>query len=65
LTERVVALISDYDLASRMGRAALEFARREFGLSRMVQETLRAYREAGWNDSSLDRVAGGDTPPTD
>jgi len=46
--QRVFELLVDKDLCSRMGQAAREKAEREFGLGRLVAETLNAYRLAGW-----------------
>jgi hypothetical protein len=34
-----------------MGEAGRVKAEREFGLHRLVEETLDAYRQAGWKDS--------------
>jgi len=47
---RVVRLLSDDDLCHRMGLAARIKAEREFGLDRLVSETLAAYMAAGWKD---------------
>jgi len=49
LVERTATLITDRDLCAAMGRAAREKAEREFGLDRLVKETLAAYHAAGWN----------------
>ena len=51
LVERMATLIIDHDLCSQMGEAGRVKAEREFGLHRFVEETLTAYREAGWRDS--------------
>jgi len=48
--ERVVRLLCDEDLCHRMGLAARRKAEQEFGLGRLVRETLAAYRAAGWKD---------------
>ena len=45
------ALITDRDLCRRMGEAGRAKAEREFGLDRLVSETLAAYRAAGWKDA--------------
>jgi glycosyltransferase involved in cell wall biosynthesis len=51
LVERMVRLITDCDLRRRMGEAARAKAKSEFGLNRLVEETLAAYREAGWRET--------------
>jgi glycosyltransferase involved in cell wall biosynthesis len=51
LVERMVQLITDRDLCRSMGQAGRAKAEREFGLDRLVSETLSAYRAAGWKDS--------------
>jgi glycosyltransferase involved in cell wall biosynthesis len=43
LASRLVQLLRDADLRSRMGRAGLERARRLFTVDRMVEETAAAY----------------------
>jgi glycosyltransferase involved in cell wall biosynthesis len=48
--QRVMQLLSDEELCRRMGLAAREKAEREFGLERLVAETLDVYRAAGWKD---------------
>jgi len=48
LVERMTTLICDKDLCRRMGEAGRAKAEREFGLDRLVAETLAAYRSAGW-----------------
>jgi glycosyltransferase involved in cell wall biosynthesis len=50
LVERMARLISDGKLCGRMGEAARQKAEREFGLNRVVQQTLTAYRRAGWKE---------------
>ena len=50
LVERMASLIIDHDLCRRMGEAGRAKAEREFGLDRLVRETLDAYRAAGWKD---------------
>ena len=45
---RIVDLITNDDLARRMGRAAAEYAQREFGMSRPLQQVFDAYTSAGW-----------------
>jgi glycosyltransferase involved in cell wall biosynthesis len=45
---RVLQLLSDDELCSRMGQAARAKAEQEFALGRLVYETLNAYRAAGW-----------------
>jgi glycosyltransferase involved in cell wall biosynthesis len=51
LLARITRLIDDADLCRRMGDAGRAKAEREFGLDRLVSETLAAYRAAGWTDS--------------
>jgi glycosyltransferase involved in cell wall biosynthesis len=51
LAERMARLMSDFDLCQRMGEAGRAKAERQFGLDRLVSETLAAYRAAGWKDS--------------
>jgi glycosyltransferase involved in cell wall biosynthesis len=50
LVDCMARLISDPDLARRMGEAGRVKAEREFGLDRLVSKTLAAYRAAGWKD---------------
>ncbi len=47
-TERLDLLIRDQKLCRRMGEAGRVKAEREFGLDRLVAETLEAYRAFGW-----------------
>jgi glycosyltransferase involved in cell wall biosynthesis len=51
LTERMATLLTDRDLCRRMGEANRAKAEREFGLDRLVSETLSVYRTAGWQGS--------------
>ena len=51
LVERMMRLITATDLRRRMGEAALAKAEQEFGLRRLMEETLAAYRAVGWKDS--------------
>ena len=51
LVERMVKLITERDLRRRMGEAGRAKAEREFCLGRLVEETLAAYRSAGWKDA--------------
>jgi glycosyltransferase involved in cell wall biosynthesis len=51
LAERMATLIANRDLCSKMGEAGRVKAEREFGLDRLVERTLTAYRDAGWRDS--------------
>jgi len=44
----MVTLITNRDLCRRMGEAGRATAEREFGLDRLVTETLAAYTAAGW-----------------
>jgi len=49
--ERLATLITDRDLCRLMGDAGRAKAEREFGIDRLVEQTLAAYRAAGWSDS--------------
>jgi|SRR5688572_28770541 len=51
LIERITTLIKDRSLCSRMGQAGRAKAELEFGLDRVVSETLDVYRAAGWKDA--------------
>jgi glycosyltransferase involved in cell wall biosynthesis len=51
LADRMATLIVDGDLCSRMGEAGRLKAEQEFGLDRLVAETLAAYRATGWQDA--------------
>jgi glycosyltransferase involved in cell wall biosynthesis len=51
--ERVSQLISDDDLCFRMGLAARAKAEREFGLERLISETLQAYKAFGWQEKNV------------
>ena len=56
LIDRIATLISNRDLCSLMGKAARGKAEKEFGLGRVVSDTLNAYKAAGWKDDFvLDR----------
>lgn len=48
LVDRMATLIGSRDLCRRMGEAGRAKAEREFGLDRLVSETLAAYEQAGW-----------------
>jgi hypothetical protein len=61
--QRVIQLLSDGELCRRMGLAARAKAEREFGLGRLVDETLAAYEHAGWKDRNTDQPLC--TPLTD
>jgi glycosyltransferase involved in cell wall biosynthesis len=50
LVERIAMLISNPEMCRRMGLAGRAKAEGEFGLGRLVSETLSAYRAAGWKD---------------
>src|SRR5262249_18258969 len=49
--ERVLQLLTDDELCRHMGLAARAKAEKEFGLGSLVDETLNAYRVAGWRDA--------------
>ncbi len=51
LVDCIERLINDQELCRRMGQASRQKAEREFGLDRLVKETLTVYRSAGWTDS--------------
>jgi glycosyltransferase involved in cell wall biosynthesis len=51
LIEAMASLIADAALCCRMGEAGRIKAEQDFGLERLVAETLAAYRAAGWRDS--------------
>jgi glycosyltransferase involved in cell wall biosynthesis len=48
LIDRLAILINDRDLCRKMGEAGRIKAEREFSLERLVNQTLMAYRSAGW-----------------
>jgi glycosyltransferase involved in cell wall biosynthesis len=50
LLARLVTLMTDHDLCRRMGEAGRAKAEQQFGLDRLVSETLAAYRAMGWID---------------
>jgi glycosyltransferase involved in cell wall biosynthesis len=58
LADRMVTLIRDRSLCRRMGDQARAKAENEFGLDRLVSETLAAYRAAGW-EPRTDPVSAG------
>jgi hypothetical protein len=43
-------LITDQELCRFMGEAGRAKAEREFGLDRLVADSLAAYRAAGWEE---------------
>jgi glycosyltransferase involved in cell wall biosynthesis len=49
--QRLIQLLCDEELCRRMGLAAREKVEREFGLGRLVEETLEFYKAAGWRDA--------------
>jgi glycosyltransferase involved in cell wall biosynthesis len=51
LVECMAKVLSEPELCRRMGKAGREKAEREFTLDRLVEETLSAYRAAGWKDA--------------
>ena len=48
LLARVIDVLTDDNVAIRLGDAARCYARREFTLPRLAAETLDVYRAAGW-----------------
>ena len=57
LVQRILELLQNYSLCVQMGTAARDRAEREFGIERLVKETLEVYRKVGWKDSTF--VNGG------
>ena len=51
LADRVSLLLNDESLCHSMGQAARAKAERDFGLDRLVAETLDVYRTGGWYDA--------------
>jgi glycosyltransferase involved in cell wall biosynthesis len=51
LLARMVTLMIDDDLCRRMGEAGRAKAEQQFGLGRLVAETLAAYQAMGWKDA--------------
>ena len=49
LVNCITMLLNDSELSSRMGQAGRKKAEREFGLDRLVANTLAAYRASGWH----------------
>jgi glycosyltransferase involved in cell wall biosynthesis len=58
LVERMARLITDQDLCRSMGEAGRAKAEREFGLDRLVADTLAAYRAAGWKENGHQQSGG-------
>ena len=52
LADRLLRLIRDRELCRHMGEAGRAKAETEFGLDRLVEQTLDAYRLAGWDDAN-------------
>ena len=48
LVERILELLQNHSTCLRMGTAAREKAEREFGVERLVKETMEVYQAAGW-----------------
>jgi glycosyltransferase involved in cell wall biosynthesis len=46
----MATLLADRELCRRMGEVGRLKAEREFGLERLVSETLAVYRAVGWKD---------------
>jgi glycosyltransferase involved in cell wall biosynthesis len=53
LVERVITLITNRELCQKMGAAGRLKAEQEFGLDRLVSQTLAAYEAAGWRGLSM------------
>jgi glycosyltransferase involved in cell wall biosynthesis len=60
LAGRIGALLQDRALCEKMSVAARCKAEKEFGLERLLRETLAAYRSAGWCDEGKSPVPGED-----
>lgn len=54
LVQRILELLQNHSLCVKMGTLAREKAELEFGVERLVKETLEAYRKAGWKDSTFE-----------
>jgi glycosyltransferase involved in cell wall biosynthesis len=54
LADRIRLLLNDESLCDRMGKAARAKAEREFGLDRLLSETLAVYKAAGWKDATAE-----------
>lgn len=54
LVERIEWLLKDPALRQEMGEAGRAKAERDFGLNRLVEQTLAAYRIAGWQPAPAD-----------
>jgi glycosyltransferase involved in cell wall biosynthesis len=50
LADRIGTLIENRELAARMGQRGRTKMEREFGIRQLLQETFRAYRDAGWKE---------------
>jgi glycosyltransferase involved in cell wall biosynthesis len=48
LVDRMALLAGDRERCAAMGAAGRRKAEAEFGLDRLVRQTLRAYEDAGW-----------------
>jgi glycosyltransferase involved in cell wall biosynthesis len=59
LVERVITLITNRELCQKMGAAGRLKAEQEFGLDRLVSQTLAAYEAAGWRGLSMCGSTGG------
>jgi glycosyltransferase involved in cell wall biosynthesis len=51
LLARMMTLMTDHDLCRQMGEAGRAKVEQQFGLDRLVTETLAAYRAMGWKDA--------------
>src|SRR5262249_29493018 len=49
LVERMERLIAGRDICRTMGKAGRAKMEQEFGLGRLVEETLAVYRSSGWS----------------
>ena len=53
LIHRILELLQNHSLCIQLGTAGREKAEREFGIERLVMNTMDAYRAAGWRSELL------------
>ena len=59
LIDRMAKLINSPQLCEKMGKEGRVKAEQEFGIDRLLSETLKAYRIAGWKDHVYEKAFGG------